>query len=192
MSTPNPKRLSQGKQVKSALERIDSLEQELPRIVMAVNEALVGQNEKSGQLANIVEAVVELFGAATVDAKIKEISDRKTMANLEAAKAKLTEAIQKGDVVKADAISDKSLVVGKEYDKDGNVLFPGRAQLQFGAIKQEFQDKLLGNGVGFTLETGNGGKFEVTEVYDVVEKPAPTEVTEVPEAATTTSAANEG
>lgn len=188
MSTPNPKRLSQGNQVKSALERIDTLEQELPRIVMAVNEALVGQNEKTGQLANIVEAVVELFGAETVDAKIKEISDRKTMAKLEDAKVKLTEAIQKGEVVKADVITDKSLVVGREFDGEGNVVFPGRAQLQFAGIKPEFQEKLLGAGVGTTLETGEGRKFEVTEVYDVIVKAEP----EAPTANTATSAANEG
>ncbi len=189
MSNNLQRNLSQRKQVRSALERIDGLEQELPRIVLAINEALEGAGQRVGQLANIVEAVVELFGADTVDAKIKEIADRKITANLERAKQALADGLEKGDLLKADAIGEKALVVGRELDKDGNVVFPGRVQLTFAGIKPEFQEKLKGQGVGTIIETPAGGKFEVLEVYDVVEKAppaaeaAPTEAPAAPEAA---------
>jgi hypothetical protein len=169
-------KVSQRKQVRSALERIEGLEQEMPRIVMAVNEALTGQGQQVQQLASIVEAVVELFGSDTVDAKIKELADAKVTKNLANAKAALEKGLASGEVVLADAINDNSLVVGREFKADGEVVFPGRVQLQFRAIKPEFQEKLRGQGVGFTVETAGGGKFEVLEVYTVVEAaPAPTE-----------------
>jgi hypothetical protein len=167
--------VSQKKAVKSALERIDQLEQDLPKIVMGVNEAVMGQRRGLGELASVVEALTEILGAGTVDAKIKEINERKVQAQLDKAKAALDEGLAKGDLVKADAVSDKSLIVGREYDKDGNVLPPGRAQITFDGIMPEFQDKLLGQGPGFTVETKNGGKFEVVEVYDVLATPVTAE-----------------
>jgi hypothetical protein len=163
-------RQSHRKQVKSALERIDVLEETLPQVVAGVNQALNQQGQRMEQLASILEAVVELLGTSTVDAKIKEISDKKTLQNLERAKKALEDALAKGEVVKTDKISEKSLVVGREVDKDGNPVFPGRVQLAYHSIKTEFQEKLKGNGVGFVVETANGSKFEVLEVYDVVEK----------------------
>lgn len=172
MSNNIVKQISQRKQVKSAIERIDALEQELPRLVMGVNEALSNHAQRTAELASIVEAVVELFGSEVVDAKIKEISDRKVLANLDAAEKNLEKAKGAGEAVKADAIDSKSLIVGREFDKDGNVVFPGKAQLTYEAIKPEFQKKLLGQSAGFQVETPNGGKFEVLEVYKIIEKPA--------------------
>jgi hypothetical protein len=177
MSNGMERSVSQRKQVKSALERIDALEQEFPRVVMAVNEAFSGQSQRVARLASVVEAVVELFGAEVVDAKIKEVSDRKTMDSLERAKAALEEGLAKGDLLKADAIGDASLIVGREFDKEGQAIFPGRVQLQFAGIKPEFQEQLRGQGVGFQVETPGEGKFEVVEIYEVVVK-----ASEAPEA----------
>lgn len=168
MSNSMQRQLSQKKQVKSALERIDQLEQDIPQIVMGVNEAIMGQRQATGELAQVVEALTEIIGSGNVDSKIKEIQERKTLARVEQAKKNLEDGLEKGTVVKADAISDKSLVVGRETDKDGNVVFPGRAQVTFDQIAPEFQDKLLGQGAGFAVETKAGGKFEVVEVYDVI------------------------
>lgn len=184
MSSSVQKNVSQRKQVKSAIERIDTIEQDLPRVVMAVNEALTAQSQRVGELASILEAVVELAGVQAVDVKIKEIADRKVLANLEVAKSRLEQALTSGEVVSANVISERSLIVGREFDAQGEVLFPGRAQLQYAGVKPEFQAQLLGQGFGFTLETGDGGKFEVLEVYDVVDQSA--------EQAPAPSPANEG
>lgn len=172
MSNGMQRQMSQRKQVKSALERIEALEQTVPQIVMGVNQAFNQQGQRQEQLAAIVEAVVELFGAETVDAKIREIADRKVLQNLAKAQEALKEGLEKGEVLKAETINEKSLVVGREIDKDGNPVFPGRVQLTFSAIKPAFQEKLKGQAAGFSVETENGSKFEVLEVYDVVEKKA--------------------
>ena len=175
MSNPMQRQLSQKKQVKSALERIDQIEEDIPQIVLGVNDALLelrGElRNRISPLAQITEALTEILGSDIVDAKIKEIDQRKTMARVETAKKNLEDGLAKGTVVKADAISDKSLIVGRETDKDGQVIFPGRAQLTFDKVAPEFQDKLLGQGVGFQVDTQTGGKFEVVEVYDVVTPP---------------------
>lgn len=174
------RQLSQRKQVKSALERIQFIEEELPRIVMGVNEALTGANQQQQRLAAIIEAMAELVGNDAVDAKIKEISERKALQRLEDAKKALDAGLVSGDIVKADVVGEKSLLVGRETDTEGKDVFPGRVQLTFAGIKPEFQEKLKGQGVGTQIDTGTG-KFEVLEVYDVIEKqvfdpPVPTEV----------------
>jgi hypothetical protein len=163
-------RVSQRKQVRSALERIDALEQELPRLGMAVDQALQVNGRRLGELASVLEAVVELLGASTVDAKIKEVADSKTMANMERAKQALEDALAKGELVKSETVTEKSLVVGREIDKNGSPIFPGRVQLTYGGIRPEFQEKLKGQAAGFSVETPRGNKFEVLEVYEVVEK----------------------
>lgn len=171
MATNPDEKLTQRKQIKSALERIDDVEQELPRIVAAVNEVLAGQNQRTAELAAILEAAVELLGAETVDAKVKEISERKVTQDLEKAQAALVAGLADGQLVKAEVIGEQTLVVGREFKEDGELVFPGRIQLTFAGIRAEFQAKLKGQGVGFTVETVDGGWFEVLEVYDVVEKP---------------------
>lgn len=166
----NGRQISQRKQVRSALERIDTLEQDVPRIFQAVNEALTQSNQRMSQLGKVLEAVVELFGSETVDAKIKEIDTRNVQAQADGARAALEAGVADGTLVSALDINDKSLIVGREIDADGNVVFPGRVQLMFSGIRPEFQEKLLLQGPGFVVETQNGGKFEVLEVYNVVEK----------------------
>jgi hypothetical protein len=136
----------------------------MQRVFEAVNQSSMMMNQRTNELGAITEAVVELFGAEVVDAKIKEIADRKTLENLDRAKAAVAAGVEKGELVKANAIGDKSLVIGREIETKGEIVFPGQVQLQMSAIKPEFQEKLKGQGAGFQIETPNGGKFEVLEV----------------------------
>jgi hypothetical protein len=136
-------------------------------------------------LLRSLEAVAELVGGEAIDAKMKEIADRKTMQQLERAKAAVVAALEKGELVKVAAVTEKSLIVGRELDKDGQVVYPGHVQLKFSDIKPEFQVKLLEQHPGAQIETTNGVKFEVLEVYDMVQAPAQQqtqETTQVPEA----------
>lgn len=167
-------KVSQRKQVRSALERIDLLEVEQARVINDVNQAFNNQSQQFGRLANIVQAMVEILGGDVVDSKIKEMADAKALANLNAAQAALEHGLKTGEVVKADTIGEKTLVVGREFDNKGEVVFPGRAQLRFGGIRPDFQEKLKGQAAGFKMETDNGGSFEVLEIYDIVEKAAAT------------------
>jgi hypothetical protein len=167
---------SSKKQVRSALERIDAIEAELPKLIAGINEALMNEDNRRRQLAGIIEAIVEILGAETVDGKVKEISDRQTMARLEQAKAALVAGLEEGKVVKVVDISEQSLIVGRELDSKGEVIFPGQLQLTYTGVKPEYQEKLLGQAAGFVLQT-DSGTFEVLEVYDIVE-PAPAPASE--------------
>lgn len=165
---------------KSALERIDLLENEIPRLISAINGAFEQLNERVGSLAKLVEAVVETVGAEQVEQSLKAIEDRKIELQLSAAKAELDSQVAAGNMLKVEVVGEKSLIVGREFDREGVLIPPGRAQIMFASIKPEYQEKLKGQQAGFMFETV-GGKFEVMEVYD--------EVVKAPEALTAVEAA---
>ena len=187
MSNNPQKALSQKKQVKSALERIGELEGVLPQIIAGFNQALMQLEQRLGEFGEAIDALVELAGGKDlVDSVIQSHRVARATANLNA-------ALARGDLVKVEAVSEKSVIVGREFDKDGNLVPPGRVQLSFRGFKPEFREKLLGKGVGFVFDIGAElaettgtpagetvtGKFEVSEVYDRVEK-APENPGQVP------------
>jgi hypothetical protein len=131
------------------------------------------------QLDQRISAMEEIMSATTLVVGQEQVSDmvksrrvEKADARSAAEKAALDVALGEGKVVKTETIGEKSIVVGREKDKDGNDLPPGRVQLLFGQFLPEFQPQLLGKGVGTTVDTPIGGKFEVTEVYDIVDHSA--------------------
>lgn len=175
------RQLSQRKQVKSALERIETLEQTLPQITAGINGAFQQVEGKFAELAEILDALVDLTGKEQVDSQLKETRERKAQEAVEEAKAAIAAAVEAGRLQAAASIGGQTIVVGKESDKDGNVAAPGRIQLNMAQIKPEFQEKLLGQAPGFSFDLPTGGKFEVTEAYDFV---APVESTEAAPAET--------
>lgn len=185
MTTSN-RQLSQRQQVRTALERISDLEQQMPQIIVGINQALNAASTRASELASVIEAISEILGTEVVDAKIKEISERKALQNLASAQDALQKGLEDGSVVKTDSITANSLVVGRELDKDGNPVFPGRVQLTYAAIRPDFQKKLLGQSAGFVFSTSESespnpedGKFEVLEVYNIVPKPEVSEQSKV-------------
>lgn len=164
MTTP----VSQKKQVKNILERTEALENDLAGIAQAVQAALEEANNRTARLAKVIEAVVELLGAPTVDATMKEIEANKLQAASDAAKAELEKGVSEGRLTRAVGAGELSLIVGREFDAEGNTNGPGRVQVTFSSIKPEYQEVLRGQGSGFSFPTEAGGKFEVLEVYDVV------------------------
>lgn len=158
---------------KSIEVRLDTFEAQLAGIVGEVNGAFQAQIERLGQFAQVLEAVTELVGVEMVDAKIKEISERKVQERIAQAKEALKQGIASGELVPATVITDKSMLVGRETDKDGNVVEPGHIQLPMDRIAfPTVREQLVGQGVGFKVQTPAGNTFEVLEVYDVVPKPA--------------------
>lgn len=167
----NQPKLSQRKQIKSVVERVDTLEGDVQRIYEAVNQTITNSDERIRQLASLSEAYMELLGTEAVDAKLKEINERRQLESVERAKAVVVDGLTKGTLVKALVIGKDSIIAGREIDKDGQVVFPGFVQLKFAAVKPEFQEKLTGQGAGTMIETPTG-KFEVLEVFDPVEAKA--------------------
>lgn len=185
--------MSLRQKTRSALDRIDAVESTINELVSSLNNVIQQLNARLADTTEKLEALTEVAGPDKVKEALRSIAVAKAEKQAASAKQALEEALMNGQLVAAQVIGENSLVVGREFDKDGNVIPPGRIQLTFGGIKSEFQDKLRGQGFGFTVETPIGGKFEVLEVYDLVANTksdeATTEVVDVP--ATETAEATE-
>lgn len=171
---------------KDALSRITDLEELIPAISNAVNKSLQQVDQHLGNFNDSLEAVIALVGAEAVANKRAELQAAKIAQQLEDQKNAVAEAVKVGTLVVVPAITEKSLVIGVETNKDGSVAGTGRVQLPLQGIKPEFKEQLLGKAVGASFDLPTGGKFTCTEFYDVVEQlPPPTEsaVEVAPEAA---------
>lgn len=160
--------MSLRQKTRSALDRIDAVESTINELVSSLNNVIQQLNARLSDTAEKLQALTDVVGPEKVSEAMRALVLAKAEKQAAAAKEALDDAIGKGQLVAATVIGENSLVVGREFDKDGNLIPPGRIQLTFGGIKSEFQEQLRGQGFGFTVETPVGGKFEVLEVYDFV------------------------
>jgi hypothetical protein len=170
MSNPLVRQQSLRKQTRSALERIEVLEQMHERLVVGIDGILNQLNTRLSAIEETLEAVSGIIGPEQIANLIVENRKRRSEDAAAAAKAALDDAIAKGIMAPAEVIGENTLVVGRETDKDGNQVGASRIQLAFMGIKPQFRDQLLGKGVGTKLTTENEGTFEVIELYNPVEK----------------------
>jgi hypothetical protein len=154
----------------NALERLDQVEKTIGNVVGAVNNSLGQVSNQLSQITEVLDAVVQTLGADTIQQLMIASRTAKAEAQSQAEEAALKELVEKGDVAAAEKITDKSIVVGKEFDKEGTLRPPGRAQVAYSRIDPSFQESFLGQGAGFVLDLPTGGKFEVTGVFEVVQK----------------------
>jgi hypothetical protein len=110
--------------------------------------------------------VVEVVGRETVTEKITELVQAEQSKESENGKRQLESLVGQGVLVKGVSVSKKSVIVGREMDKEGKVIHPGRFQLVFEEIAPAFQEKLLDKTAGFTLELPERGTLEIQEVWD--------------------------
>lgn len=158
------------KKTSDALERLDQVEKTVANIVGAVNNSLGQVSGQLGGITEVLDAVVQTLGADTIQKVMTENRTAKAEAQSAAEQAALKELLAKGDIKATEKVTEKSIVVGKETAADGTVRIPGRAQVAFSRIDPNFQASFLGQAVGFSLDLPTGGKFEVQEIYEVVEK----------------------
>lgn len=171
--------LSLRQKTRSALDRIDAVESTINELVSSLNGVIQQLNARLADMSEKLQAVTDVVGVENVTKALDALAQAKAEKQLASAKEALNDALTKGHLVPAATIGENSLVVGREFDKDGNLIPPGRIQLTFSGIKAEFQEKLKGQGFGFTVDTPTGGKFEVLEVYDfatAAKATAPSEV----------------
>jgi len=171
------RQMSVRKATKSALERVSALEESIPQIIQGINSAFGQMENKVDSFANVLEAVKNLLedvvGEGKVQAEVDSILLQRAVAASESQKRDLETAVKDGKFVVAAVVSEKSLIVGTEFDKDGKAYGAGRVQISLQGIKPEFKDKVSGQGVGFSFDLPNGGKFTINEIYDVAEQPVP-------------------
>jgi len=169
---PVDQRLLQ-KKTANALDRLDELEKALPQIVSGVNNSLQNLQRQQETVTEILDAVIEALGQETIHGIMANNRTKRAEQQAENEKKGIEEALTSGRLVVATAITEKTIIVGKETAADGGVRVPGRVQIPFVRVGEQFQAQLKDKGVGTKLDLPNGGgTFEVVEIYDVVPPPA--------------------
>lgn len=161
---------------KTAMERLDTIEnqvkdvqQSLPRVLVAVNNALSQLGQQLSEMREFVDGIIGVVGTSEVSQAIAENRATRMKEQAEQTKLDIVKAIEDKRLVVADKVSDKSLVVGSEVDKSGVEIPPGYAAVRFATLsEQEYKDKLLNQAVGAVIDTKQGGKFTVNAIYDFV------------------------
>lgn len=159
-------------QQKGLSERVSGLEQQLAQILFAVNQRLQQGDQRVMMLEEQVEALKELNGTEDVERIVAEHRLMKARAAAEKEKASLDEAIADGYVFAVDTVGDKSVIVVRYTDKDGNVVEPGRQQLVIPGVQPKFRDQLIGKSAGLKMDMEDGGSCELLEIYNVDEAKA--------------------
>lgn len=159
------------KRIQDLTARMEEYEKSMTQLIPSINNALGSINQQLSAQAEVLEGVVESFGRDKVEAAVKASRERRIQQTMESEKKALEDLRASGELVAVPLVTEKSVIVGREYDADGSVRVPGRVQVAYSRVDPQFQTKLLDQPPGTTFELPNGGKFEVLEVYEVVEKP---------------------
>lgn len=113
----------------------------------------------------------------------ENLNEKVTVLKEAVLKEKLDNEVKNGNITPTDVVSDNSVLVGRELNKEGVVENP-RLQFLVGRLVDELKDKFIGKKVGDLIE-GEEGKLdiEISEIYDFVEKELELSQEEVEDAA---------
>ncbi len=157
------------KKTANALDRLDELEKALPQIVAGVNNSIQQLQQQHQTSIEILDAVIEALGQETIHGIMAANRTKRAEQQAEAEKQGVADALAKGQIKVGTEVSEVSIIVGKEVAADGSIRMPGRIQLPFIRVGDQFKALLKGKKVGESIDLPNGsGKFEVVEIYDVV------------------------
>lgn len=159
------------KRTTNALDRLDQIEKVLPELISGINNSFGQLSQQINAQGELLEAIVGLLGKETVESSLKENRERKATELMESEKKALEELKAAGAIAVVEKVTEKSIIVGREYNSDGSLRHPGRAQVAYARVDANFKDKLLGQAAGFVMELPNSGKFEILEVCEVIQKP---------------------
>lgn len=157
---------------KGALERIDEIEQSLPGLINAVNQGFVEFNSRVAGIAEVLEAVVQKLGPEEVQNILSARRAEKDAERVQKAKEWIEQQVIAGALAPADAVTERSLLVGVETGTDGTPVPPGRVQLTMDRVNPEVRNLLLGKPAGTKIQTPGDTTFEVLEVYNITETSA--------------------
>lgn len=170
---PTPPKQGVRQRERNALERLEQMERDLISVVGSIQKALDELNQRFSAVAEVLDATVATLGSDVINQRILDTRKERSDKQVADAKAALEKAVTDGKLSPAIAVSEKSYITGIERDKEDKPLDPGYTQLNFAAIKPEYQEKLRGQKVGAKLET-EVGSFEITGIYEDVTVEAPT------------------
>jgi hypothetical protein len=132
-------------------------------IVKQTNEALNQLGGRVDQMAEVLNAVVQVLGVDSVDAMIKET--RETIkAQAEAQQADgVKQLVDKRIFVPAQLVTADGFIVGSDVAADGA---ERRVQFEMTQIGKEFLSLYTDKRVGDTIES-NGAKLVIKELYTI-------------------------
>jgi hypothetical protein len=169
------------RETKNALERIESLEQNMAKVVDFINQNTQQLRKRCEVVETIIEAVVTSIGPEEITRIAEDIRKKRILTEVEEKKQFLSAGLENKTIIPVEAIeSMETIITGIEKDAEGKVLFPDYIQLLVGNVQEQSQrNELINAKVGYVVKTATGGTFEVTGAYKMVEpdKPAETENT---------------
>jgi hypothetical protein len=137
--------------------------------VASLKNDFMGMRQAVIQHSRILKAVISLLGEESLKAEVERM-DAEEQAQAEAQQAEGIKAMTEQGILKAvEASTVKSFIVGQDtFDAvEGQpTRRPQRVQFELAQIKPELQANYLGKKVGDVIE-GGGGRFTITEVYDI-------------------------
>ena len=153
----------------TVLQRLDNHEKSLHAVQQNVDNAFSTLRSSVQSAMELLEAVVHTIegGPAKVEEVLKSKRMERAVEKAEQEKKQIETLVAQGVLKISEAITSMSLLVGRIFDKDGNVTGAGRNQVEFSALNPEIKEKFLGQGPGFVFTTDAGEKFEVLEVYEI-------------------------
>ena len=118
------------------------------------------------QMVEFLQALVQVTGQETaVQAQIKANRLKRDTERAERDQKMIASLVEAGVLVATESVTEKSILVGREFNKEGELLGGGRAQVPFSQFGEDMKSKVLGQGIGFVLEAPEG-RFEVVEIYE--------------------------
>jgi hypothetical protein len=154
----------------SAIERIVKLEGDLKHVVNAVNNTVDQIGVELSRHQATLAALIELAGAEEVESAIERQRVEALEAQAQQTEEMFHSALEQGVLVEAEKIGPESVLMLREFDKEGAPIPPSKMQLSMPKLQQanpEAYGALLGQGVGFTMESPIGGVVEILAIYDI-------------------------
>ena len=150
------------------LQRIDALEKRLKSVVLQFQDAITKVNQMVQTHGRLIGALTTMQG----EDKVFALAEEQTVASLEAesasAQAVVAGHVETGKLKAVATVSPRSVVVTTESDATGKRLAPGKIVMPFGSYDDASQSVLLGREIGDVVETSEGHRLTVLEIYEFV------------------------
>ena len=155
------------------LDRVKALEELTKGLANYTQKEVEGVKAGLAQLVEFLQALVLVTDTETkVQEQVKTSRHKREVERAERDSKMIASLVDSGLLEVAEVVGPKSILVGREFNKEGELLGGGRAQVPFNDFNVDMQAKILGQGVGFVLDAPDG-RFELVEIYNQAEPKAP-------------------
>lgn len=177
----NKRQMSLRNKANTAIERIAKMETDLKHVVNAINRHIDQVAQELTFQRERLEVLMEDAGVDEVEARVAERQAEALEEQAKQMEEAIAEGIKEGFLVAGEQVEESSLLLLQEFDKEGEVLPPGRTQVamaQLRGVNPQAYEDLLGQEKGFSMENPIGGTVKILAIYNVVEQEPEDEATE--------------